>query len=232
MAISYETLLPEILPMVTGCPDTLIENSVRQAAIEFCEKTGIYQSELDPVTTVSGIYEYDLEAPSGTSVHKIMWVTHDGKELEPISTTLLEQRVPDWRDSDNYSTPEYFLKQGASFLLAPVPAATMPLSTILRVQLKPTHRSTACDESVMSDWRDSIVNGALFRLLRIPNRDWTDLNGAQIYGRLFAEAVVRAEREARHADRGVARRVNYGGIAARKREGMRFRRSAYRTIPR
>lgn len=227
MATSYETLLPEILPMVPGCPDTLIENTVRQAAIEFCEKTGIYQMELDPVTTVGGVYEYDLEPPSGTSVHKIMWVTHDGKDLEPITTTLLEQRKPDWRNSDHYGCPEYFVKQGVSFWLAPVPAATMPMSTTLRVQLKPTHRSTACDDSVMSDYRDSIVNGALYRLLRIPGRDWTDYSGAQIYGTLFAEGLVRAEREARHADTGVARKVRYGGVYGKTRHGKRGWRSAY-----
>lgn len=228
MAITYETLLPEILPMVDGCPDTLIENNVRSAAIEFCERTGIYQAELDPVTTVGGIYEYDLEPPSTTTVHKIMWVTYDGKDLEPISSTLLEQRKPDWRDSDRYGTPEYFLKPTREqFWLVPVPSATMVSSTRLRVQLKPTQTSTACDEVVMSDWRDAIVNGALYRLLRIPNRDWTDLNGAQIYGQLFAESVVRAEREARNADRGVARKVNYGGIITRTRYRNRGWRAGY-----
>ena len=59
--------------MVPGCPDTLIENNIRSAVIELCEKSGVYQAELDPVTTVNGIFEYDLEAPNQTAVHKIMW---------------------------------------------------------------------------------------------------------------------------------------------------------------
>jgi hypothetical protein len=111
MATSYESLLSEIVPMVPGCPDTLIENNIRSAVIEFCEKTGAYQAELDPVTTVANIYEYDLEAPSGTNVHKIMWAVHQGKDLEPISTNLLEQRLPKWRDKTSASTPLYYVKQ-------------------------------------------------------------------------------------------------------------------------
>jgi hypothetical protein len=228
MATSYESLLPEILPMVPNCPDTLIESNIRSAAIEFCEKTGIYQAELDPITTVGGIYEYDLEPPNGTVVHRVMWATYDGKDLEPISTTLLEQRKPNWRNSDQNGTPEYFLKQGQStFWMVPTPGATMVSSTIIRVQLKPTHQSTACDDVVMSDYRDSIINGALFRLLRIPGRDWTDMGSAQIYGSLFAEGLVRAERDARHADEGIARRVKYGGIIGKTRHAKRGWRAGY-----
>ena len=73
MAIAYETLLSEIIPMVPGCPDTLIETNIRAAVIELCEKSGVYQAELDPVTTVANIYEYGLTPPSGTVVHRIMW---------------------------------------------------------------------------------------------------------------------------------------------------------------
>ena len=89
MAISFETLLPEILPMVPGCPDTLIENNIRSAVIELCERAGVYQAELDPVTTVSNIYEYDLEAPTGTSVRKVLWVTHLGKDLNQLPRPCL-----------------------------------------------------------------------------------------------------------------------------------------------
>lgn len=213
MAISYETLLPEILPMVPGCPDTLIENNIRSAVIELCELASVYQSELDPVTTVSNIYEYDLEPPTGTSVSKILWITHQGKDLEPLTTTLLEQRLPKWREQAG--VPEYFVQQNsASFMLAPVPSATVVGSTIVRAVLRPTHISTACDNDVMNDYRDTIVNGALFRLLRIPNKDWSDMQGASIYGQLFNKGVQDAERRARNADTAVRRSVRYGGSMA------------------
>lgn len=88
--------------MVPGCPDTLVENNVRSSVIEFCQRSNAYQAELDPVTTVGNIFEYDLEPPSGTTVQKILWVTHLGKDVEPITTTLLEQRIPKWRKAMAY----------------------------------------------------------------------------------------------------------------------------------
>ena len=212
MAIKYETLLPEILPMVSGCPDTLVENNIRAAVIELCERASVYQAELDPVTTVSNIYEYDLETPTGTSVQKVLWVTHQGKDLEPLTTTLLEQRLPKWREESG--VPEYFIQQTSStFVLAPIPSDTVVGSTIVRAVLRPTHTSTACDEDVMNDYRDTIVNGALFRLLRIPNKDWSDLQSASIYGQLFNQGVTDAERRSRNADTAVRRSVKYGGMS-------------------
>ena len=97
MAISYETLLSEIIPMVPGCSDTLIENAIRSALIELCEKAEVYQAELDPTSTVSGIYEYELDAPSQTTIHKILYITYKGTDLEPLTPQLLEQRAPKWR---------------------------------------------------------------------------------------------------------------------------------------
>ena len=222
MAISYETLLPDILPMVPGCPDTLIKNNVRAAVIELCERSSVYQLELDPLTTVGNIYEYDLEAPSGTTVQKILWVTHAGKDVEPLTSTLLEQRIPKWREGNG--VPEYYVQQGSSLVwLVPIPTSTSASSTIVRAVLKPTHTSTACDDGVMNDYRDTIINGALFRLLRIPNKEWSDLQGASVYGSLFNEGTVIAERKARGADAGVARRARYGGTSG----AWRTRRRQY-----
>ena len=78
---AYESLLAEIIPMVPSCTDTLIEQNIRAAVIELCEKSKVYQAELDPITTVANLYEYDLEPPSGTVVHEIVWVTHNGIDL-------------------------------------------------------------------------------------------------------------------------------------------------------
>ena len=221
MAISYEALLPDILPMVSGCPDTLVRNSIRAAVIELCERASVYQTELDPVTTVANIYEYDLEPPSGTSVQKILWVSHLGKDVEPITSTLLEQRIPKWREGNG--VPAYYVQQGSSlFWLAPVPTVTTVASTIVRAVLKPTHSSTACDDDVMNDYRDTKINGALFRLLRIPNKDWTELTGAQVYSALFNQGVTEAERKARGADTGVARKVNYGGAVFGRTRRRRY----------
>ena len=91
---TFESLLPDVLPSVYGCSDAMAISALRSAAIDLCVKSEIYQQELDPVTTVAKIYEYDLEPPTGTVVEKILWVVYKGDKLEPISTALLEKHLP------------------------------------------------------------------------------------------------------------------------------------------
>jgi hypothetical protein len=79
----------------------------------------------------------------------------------------------------------------------------------------------------MADYRDAIISGALFRLLRMPGQAWTDYSGAQIYGAAFADGIRDAELKARHADEGVARKVKYGGVSQRTRHAKRGWRTAY-----
>lgn len=209
---SYESLLSEIIPVVPGCTDTLIEQNIRAAVIELCEKTEVYQKELDPVSTVKNIFEYDLEPPSSTTVHRIIWMTYDGEDLEAITNALLEQRKPKWRQSGYEGRPEYFVKQSPSlFYVAPVPNETKVNGLLLRVALKPTHTSSSCDTDIMNDYRDTIVNGTIYRLLRLPGREWTDYTGAQIYGSLFLEGVASASEIGKQSASRVARKVRYSG---------------------
>ncbi len=209
---SYESLLSEIIPVVPGCTDTLIEQNIRAAVIELCEKTEVYQKELDPVSTVKNIFEYDLEPPSSTTVHRIIWMTYDGEDLEAITNALLEQRKPKWRQSGYEGRPEYFVKQSPSlFYVAPVPNETKVNGLLLRVALKPTHTSSSCDTDIMNDYRDTIINGTIYRLLRLPGREWTDYTGAQIYGSLFLEGVASASEIGKQSASRVARKVRYSG---------------------
>ena len=138
MAIRYDTILPDILSMVPACPEVIAERSIRSAVIELCEKSEAYQVQLDPLTVVSGIYEYDLEPPTGTIVHRIVWMTHEGKPLEPVSSGLLEQRKENWRKDTG--TPEYFIKQNLTTVnLVPVPSETIPQGVEIRHPVSYTH---------------------------------------------------------------------------------------------
>tara|TARA_R100001086_G_scaffold221368_1_gene138480 strand:+ start:53 stop:298 length:246 start_codon:yes stop_codon:yes gene_type:complete len=81
----------------------------------------------------------------------------------------------------------------------------------------------------MSDYRDAIVNGTLFRLLRIPSKDWTDYNAASVYSALYNEGIGTAEKRARYGDTAVAGKVNYGGLYSNRRSVKKYagRRTFY-----
>ena len=101
---SFDSLVKEILPYVPGCPDSLIKTHLRAATIELCEKSKAFTHDLDPITTISGVYEYEFDQPSGTDVHQILWATYDGNDLDPISPRSLELNYPDWRNKSGIPT--------------------------------------------------------------------------------------------------------------------------------
>jgi hypothetical protein len=208
---SFESFMKDVLPYVPGCPDTVVENALRSSSIELCEKAAVYTRELDPIGTVAGIHEYEFGQPVGTKVDKILWAIHDGKDLEAISPRGLESQNPKWRD--NTSTPRHFLQQSPDlFWLVPVPDTTLSNAVVMNVSLKPSRGSNNISTQIADNYRDGIVFGALYRLLRMPARDWSDPMAAADYAGMFRQAVEEAEIKARRADIGIGRKVAYSGV--------------------
>ena len=36
---------------------------------------------MDGFNTISGVYEYDFDIPTGTEVHQILYMTYDGQDI-------------------------------------------------------------------------------------------------------------------------------------------------------
>jgi hypothetical protein len=214
---SFNSLVKEVIPYVPGCPDTLILNNLRSATIELCEKSKAFVFDLDPITSISGVYEYDFDQPTGTDVHQILWATYDGEDLDPISPRSLEVNYPDWKDKS--SIPQVYLqKTPNTFWIVPIPSSTKTSAIQLSVALKPTRSSNNIDTTFSNDYRDGIIYGALYRLLRIPAKDWTDPAAARDYLSLFNEEVKQAELRGRGGDLGVKRLVKYRGVGLNPRK--------------
>ena len=214
---SFNSLIKEVLPYVPGCPDTLVLNNLRSATIELCEKSKAFVFDLDPITSISGVYEYDFDQPTGTDVHQILWATYDGEDLDPISPRSLEVNYPDWKDKS--SIPQVYLqKTPNTFWIVPIPSSTKTSAIQLSVALKPTRSSNNIDTTFSNDYRDGIIYGTLYRLLRIPAKDWTDPGAARDYLSLFNEEVKQAELRGRGGDLGVKRLVKYRGVGLNPRK--------------
>ena len=223
---SFESLVKDVLPYVPGCPDSLIQTNIRSAAIELCEKSTAFTFDLDPITTISGEYEYEFDQPSGTDVHQILWATYDGHDLDPISPRSLELNYPDWRDKTG--TPTVYLQKTVNtFWLVPVPNDGKEL--LINVALKPTRTTNNIDTEFSNTYRDGIIYGTIFRLLRIPQKEWTAPIASADYFNLFQAEISDAELRGRGGNIGVKRTVKYksAGLSPRKRYGRYGRELDY-----
>tara|TARA_R100000231_G_scaffold30251_1_gene26683 strand:- start:593 stop:1267 length:675 start_codon:yes stop_codon:yes gene_type:complete len=216
---TYTSLVKDILPYVPLCPDALVEQHIRSATIEFCERSKAYILDMDPFNTTAGVYEYDFDIPVATEVHQVLYMTHDGNDMDPISPRSLELNYPDWRNRTG--SPHVYLQKSSSlFWIVPVPSGTKEV--IASVALKPTRTSNNIDSTISNQYRDAIVYGALYRLLRMPNREWTDIGAAREYLAQFNSEITQAELRARGGDLGVKRTVKYKGIGRPRRRYGRY----------
>ena len=215
---AFDSLVKDILPYVPNCPDSLIESALRSACIEFAERSKAYTFDLDAITSIPGVFEYEFDQPSGTDVHQILWMTYDGNDLDPISPRSLELNYSDWRNKT--SVPQVYLqKTPDAFWVIPIPGSAVANGIQLSVALKPSRTTSNIDTTFSNSYRDGIIYGTLYRLLRIPAKDWTDPQAAADYLNLFSQEIVQAELKARGGDLGVKRTVKYrgAGLSPRKR---------------
>ncbi len=203
------------------CPDSLVESNLRSATIDLCERSKAYVHDMDPFNTVSGVYEYDFDIPVGTEVHQVLLMTEDGNDLDPISPRSLELNYPDWRNRTG--SPHVYLQKSSSlFWLVPVPSGSKEV--IASLALKPTRTSNNIDTAFSNHYRDAIIYGTLYRLLRIPSKEWTDVGAAREYLAQFNLETQQAELRARGGDLGVKRTVKYKGIGRPRRRYGRYGR--------
>ena len=222
MGIQFSDYVPDVAVVVSNCPELSIENALRSATVEFAERSEVTQAT-KTINVTAG--ENTFSIPSGASyIHKVLWATYKGKEIEPVTEALLNDRVPGWSADGETGDPKYYFTTGLNPMEIVVWPAPETAEHALKVHIvtKPTKGSFEAADDAMLPFKDTIVNGAIQRLLRIPNKDWSDLTAASVYQKLFMQGCEEAKK-LNQPDRPIARKVKYGGVAG----AWRTRRGRY-----
>jgi hypothetical protein len=168
-------LIPDIRLEVPGCIDLTITRELRNAAREFCEKTGCWEVILDDVSLVEGQDTYSLVLPGESSLVSITAVTRDGQPFDAYRLHL-----PD-----------------LELVLNHVPTETAALS--VTALLMPTRTATTVPDILERDYYDGVRALTLYRLMRQAGVPWNNPSMAAHYKaearRLMGRATVRRWRE-------------------------------------
>lgn len=201
----FVSMESKLAPSVPGCPRPTIEQYVRDAAIEVCEKTLVWRYEQPLIRLTPGVYDYEYETPEDTEIVAVIYAAVNGVPIDPITEEKLHMLFPDWpsTDSTKRSDPRYVSQLDPdNFVVAPVPGADKPYDMKMFVALKPTPTATGMDKTAFDECEQLIMHGALQHLLILPNKSWTDRELAGYHAKQFAYKT--ASRRAK-ANLGVAR---------------------------
>ena len=178
-----DDFLPLILPRATGCPEPIAFDAIRQAAIEFCERTRIWRDTDQFMADEFG----DIFAPAQSVIHQIEDARFEGHRLTPVSVQDLNERYPgyDWTTQSG-DQPKYITQIHPNTVKI-VPAwEGMITMTIL---LKPSNDAQELPDFIFDQYARTIADGALAEILMIPGQPYTNPQGGAMYSQRFQQRL-------------------------------------------
>ncbi len=218
---AYLDLLPEVSLESPGAGDIIIERSIRWAVREFCERTQVLRATTSPaLDLVADQAEYTLPPVTDRDIvrivrHGVRWgsdiypehVTADQLDRQAnlpvhlhtaddsVDLALINAVGTPWRTKTGSPAVVYYQPLPNTVRLVPIPNVSASAYLTVTYSLKPTLASSTVDDIVFSQWHETIVHGALAKLLAIPKKPWSDAALARYKQGLFDYGVANVQNQ-------------------------------------
>lgn len=193
---AWSLFLPQVHTETYGAPEIIELEAIRNAAIEFCEKTKCWQETQQPYPLATGVKFYPFQVSAGQLVHEILAAHLAGnswRPCDPVTTQWADENFPGWSDDGGPKGQPCAVTQMTMDGFHPVPQVTGgPFSMVLRVAYKPTRTATLGPDVLYNDYYETIAMGAKARLMAMVKQVWSNPQMAVAYGTLFDAAIVEA----------------------------------------
>lgn len=181
-----ELFLPGLLAYAPGINDPAAFYGLRQAAIEFCERTKLWRHEDDYAVTAGT--PVTITTPDDSVLYDIEHARFDGKDLTSKTLRWLDDQLCGWRDADYTGEPSYITQLDRNTaLVVPSKAGTLTLN----MWLKPTDDALELPDFMLDQHRQTICDGALGRILAIPNQSFTSVQAASLFAASFDSKILK-----------------------------------------
>lgn len=191
--VSYEQFLPEVVQYVPDVPEFVAINAIRNACIEFCERSRYLQIDIPAFDLVAGQKTYPIVTPDGTKFvlpevtyyKEVLLIPQSNDELARI------YRMADWRGVQG--APAYITRLVAPEIqIVPWPTFSDPASLKLRISIAPTRDSTEVDSEIYEQFLEVIGYGARARLYNTPKQPYFDKNAGELFYQMFRHGINEA----------------------------------------
>ncbi len=170
MIVTWDYFHDEVVPRAPGAPIGVVNKAIRDACIEWCERTKIYQRTLGPLVLAALDPTVELVSlPEQTELVDVRYAyLYEGETLEPAGVDMLVSEMGiGWELKKG--TPKYYhIQDESSIRLAPYPEEVMDNALTLRVSLRPTPDSTGIEQFIAKRYKFALGRGALAHLMSAP----------------------------------------------------------------
>ena len=195
MAKVWSTFYPDVLPDLPGAPLPLVDHYLRNATIEFCERSKAWVADLTVIDAVAGQMEYALPLPTGAELVEIKAALYLGEAITPKTHDYLADKYGDWQVEVGY--PAHYTHQTTDEVLlvpAPTDAATGALK--IKAAVRPSPTAADVEDWFYSRYRLAIAAGCKALMASMTDKPWTNADRAVINAGMFDAAITKATQAA------------------------------------
>lgn len=190
--VPYEDFFPYVTQYVPDASEFMLIDAIKQACIEFCEKTFVWQYTVPAMDIVANKANYAMTTPADTKSVGPIQVYYDTNLLIPKGPDELADiyRMGDWQQVIGH--PQYVTRvTKPEVLLVPIPSDNATGALHIKTALAPTRDSSEIDSEIFEQYAEAIAWGARARLLAQPRQDYSDKTGAIEAQKMFKYEINR-----------------------------------------
>lgn len=178
---------------VRECPTAIIDEAIRDAAIEFADYTYCWHEVLPSIRVRDGVQDYEFSAPSQGRLCHVLYVSHSDVRVLPTTERTLDTTQSGWRTSEAATAQWYYMPDRTHIRLALTPSETESRALSITAAFKPIVDATELDNIFYDDHLEAITHGALMRLYGQETEKWGSLDASNVRRQLF-EIAKRKEK--------------------------------------
>lgn len=182
--VTWDKFHPLITPDVPGCPLEIVDRELGIIASDFFSRTQLWRENLEAQNTVIDEAFYDIS--DCAVVESVLWA-----KVDNLNIVHTDERLVDPEFLTRKGRPTHFwIEKETQIRLHPIPDAVLSLD--VRLVLKPSRTARGVPDFVYQRWADAFISGAIYRIARIPGKEWTNPELAAVHKNFYEQAVTDA----------------------------------------
>lgn len=221
--VDYRDLFWMVRAELPNVPLPLLFSNYANAVREFFSKSKAWQHNCPNALSLAASTAWPsltegTDYPTDTYIVepvKVKW--SDGEVINFKTRDQLDQADPDWEQATGTRAKFWTITSPGEWRMYPLLSSAVSDTIYLRVAVAPkltmSDAATAVPQYLADEFSEVWAHGALSKLMKIPGKDWTNVNLAAQYGQMFEQGIKMAKSRAA-ADFGrPVRTVQYGGLS-------------------
>ena len=190
--VSIEAFRAYVSPYIPGCPFFLIDREVTRVLRELCEKAKLWKESVEVTSLHKNSNKIDIGPYPEAEVIYVEYVTYRGLELASTTERTLSRDFPRWRDIKGVPIYYFMSAKDSAIYLYPIPNLLAPLTIKYEVIVKPSLDAKCVPRFLFERFIDAVVDGALYGLMAIGGKEWSNPEEAARRQQLYFAGIYRA----------------------------------------